>query len=117
MNYYYIMVNTWVTQGVPWVVDEDYDPEILAKLREAVLKLPTRVQLPKYFSELSLPRYYQIYFDDEFNIAEIAGVRWDGSPTKWGYRIGYWHPQCQISIARALSLAISKKVTQEVASP
>jgi hypothetical protein len=116
MNYV-IFLNTWVTKGTPWVIQDgkDIDPEILANLREAILKLPTRVSLPKYFSDLSLPRYYQIYFDNNVNIVEIVGVRRDSSPTKWSYRLGYWHPKCQHDIARALSLAISKKVTQEVA--
>jgi len=109
MNYY-VVVNTWVTRGTPWVVQdsEDIDPEILARIREAVLKLPTRVNIPRYFSDLSLPRYYAIFFNDDFEIVEIVGIRWDHSPTKWSYRLGYWHPQCQISIARALSKALAK---------
>ena len=107
-----IVVNT--TKNISWIVatidssihyDPILDPEFVVKIREAVLSLPTRIKLPAHVS-ISLPRYYliQLRLDtDVVNIIDIVGVRKDLTPTKWGYRFGYWHPQCQILIANALT--------------
>jgi hypothetical protein len=107
-----VYVNTWRTKNVPMTVFGDEPAEALARVREAVLKLPVRVNLPQYVSELSLPRYYAIFyrFDGEkLEIVDVVGVHYDWSPTKWSYRFGYWHPRCQLDIARALETAIAER--------
>jgi hypothetical protein len=77
----------------------------LAELKEFILKLPVKVVLPRYFSELSLPRYYAVFVDGT-DIIDIVGVHRDLSPTKWSYRLGYWHPRCQHDIAKAIYMEI-----------
>jgi hypothetical protein len=112
-----VVVNTIPSKSVSWKIkstvsehrDKDFDLEFIEKLRGAVLRLPARVSLPRYVSLLSLPRYYLIVLDEDFNIIDIVGVRADMSPTKWSYRLGYWHPRCQLDIARALALLLKRQ--------
>jgi hypothetical protein len=113
-----IVVNTVPSKNVSWRIknvgsehkDGDFDPEFIERLREAVLRLPTRVSLPRFVSQLSLPRYYLIVLGDldALEVREIVGVRGDMSPTKWSYRLGYWHPSCQFRIARSLEYVLKQ---------
>jgi hypothetical protein len=112
-----VIVNTWKTRNINWILksgafqDKNFVKEFVQSLREKVLSLPVRVSLPKYCSELSFPRYYAIFCElDHFKvkkIIEIVGIRADNSPTKWSYRFGYWHPECQHLIAGALQQLLS----------
>lgn len=112
----YIVVNTWVTKRTPWILRGSVERSVVEKLVEEVMELPTRVETPIYFSTLSLPRYYMVVFD-ESGIKDIVGVRIKLSnekrevllPTKWSYKIGYWHPWCQIAIAESLKLYLATK--------
>jgi hypothetical protein len=114
-----IYINTWRTAYEPWYVAcEIGDGEatglaahedtarFLSEVKESILKLPVKVVLPRYFSELSLPRYYAVFMDGT-DIIDIVGVHRDLSPTKWSYRLGYWHPRCQHDIARSIDMEIA----------
>jgi hypothetical protein len=112
-----VVVNTWKTKNVGWILksgnfqDRNFVKEFIESLREKVLSLPVRVSLPRHCSLLSFPRYYMIFCElDHFavkSIIEIVGIRADNSPTKWSYRFGYWHPECQWRIIDALQELLS----------
>lgn len=112
-----VVVNVWATRNIPWILkagafqDQNFVKEFVESLRQKVLALPVRVSLPSHCSELSFPRYYMIFCElEDFKvkrIEEIVGVRADMSPTKWSYRFGYWHPECQFLIASALQQLLS----------
>jgi hypothetical protein len=118
-----VLVNTAPSKSVSWIVrstasehkDEDFNISFIEELRDAVLKLPARVSLPRFVSPSSLPRYYLIVLSAERNIVEIVGVRGDSTPTKWSYRLGYWHPACQLKIARALQVLLKRRSCYQVA--
>lgn len=107
-----VVVNTWPTKSTPWIVQEPAPPRsVLEKILEKVEELPVIVDVPASFSELSMPRYFLIRYrlnDNDVKIVEIVGIKRDRSPTKWGYKIGYWHPACQIFISRALRKYLSQ---------
>ena len=98
MNEVKIVVNTWQTRSRPWVyyiiggVDIKID---VKKLIEKLEKLPTRVNVPPNFTEISLPRYYLITLiitNDDYEVVDIIGVRSYLGYTKWSFNNGYWHP-------------------------
>jgi len=113
-----IYVNTWPTTNTPWVVVHELTGAgfeaseetvvFLSGIVEKLRNLPVRVRLPKYLSELSLPRYYAVYLSNlaDFEIVDVIGVRRDGRPTKWSYRLGYWHPTCTWKIISAIEREI-----------
>jgi hypothetical protein len=117
-----VLINTAPSRSVSWVVrstssehkDEDFNISFIEKLRGAVLKLPARVSLPSFVTPSSLPRYYLVVLSSEepVEIREIVGVRADLTPTKWSYRLGYWHPACQHRIARALAFLLKRQSCQ-----
>jgi len=98
-----IIINTWITKSTPWIckiydpIRETLDdmpecsPDDMNKVVDKLRQLPVRVALPKHFSVLSLPRYYLIVIDND-KIVDIIGIRRNKTPTKWSYRLGYWHP-------------------------
>jgi len=107
-----IYVNTSPSKNVPWMLTLDIKSKIyfeytaiefLERVKEAVLSLPAKINLPKK-TYIGFPRYYMIklYSIDEIIIEDIVGVKHDGAPTKWGYRFGYWHPVCQFDIVWAI---------------
>jgi len=119
-----LLVNTWRTKGTPWLVKVPSTPdyyidaiklmtkERLENIKNLVLSLPAKVVTPKSYTELSLPRYYLIILDeDEKEIIDVIGVKLKEycplCPTKWSYKLGYWHPQIQILIAEALDKYLS----------
>jgi len=133
-----LYINTWKTRNEPWNVALEIHGndismfsadkntiEFLSLLQDAVLRLPVDVSVPETFNATSLPRYYAIYCTwtekkdtftiENVKIIEIVGVHRDLSPTKWSYRLGYWHPACQFDIADALWREIReiKKILQE----
>ncbi|RLG84701.1 MAG: hypothetical protein DRO39_07250 [Thermoprotei archaeon] len=97
-----IVVNVWITKSTPWTC-KIYDPiretlddmpdcdHNLNEIINMLQQLPVRVALPKHFSVLSLPRYYLIVIDND-RIVDVIGIRRNKTPTKWSYRLGYWHP-------------------------
>jgi hypothetical protein len=92
--------------------DYDFTPEFVSNLEQAVLRLPVKVSLPRFAAPLSLPRYYLLVLEnksDMIEFREIVGVRADLTPTKWSYKLGYWHPQCQLGIARALARLLKRQ--------
>jgi hypothetical protein len=127
-----LYINTLVTKNVPWSVAVEVgcvrglaptqrSMKFLEKVKAFVLGLPVRINTPLVYSDLSLPRYYMVklrmveeWFRDSDPLAvhplqaveDIVGVRCDLTPTKWGYRLGYWHPKCQLDIARAIDKEI-----------
>jgi hypothetical protein len=126
-----LYINTWLTSRVPWsVAVEVGDKEVaglaadvksvefLGRVRGAVLKLPLRVRLPRHCSDLSFPRYYAIILRslDPVEVEDVLGVRCDLSPTRWGYRFGFWHPRCQHMIARAIDPEIAT-ITRAIPTP
>jgi len=98
-----VIVNIWRSKNQPWSVANVriHNIEFLEEIKELVMSLPVRVNLPEHFSELSFPRYYAIYYDGK-QIKEIIGVRNDLTATKWSYRFGYWHPKIQQYIVKAI---------------
>lgn len=115
-----VFVNIWQTKSTPWIVsnrlpssaleEPDAPPlELLELVRQAVASLPTVISLPKVWSPSGIPRYYMVAFDfdgEKVEIVDIVGVRADGSPTKWSYKAGYWHPTVQHAIVKALQRAL-----------
>lgn len=116
-----VIINTWTTRSVPWVIherengDTSLDLDLVEKLIDAVMRLPVRVRVPPHFTELSLPRYYAIffYYEGDIRIVDIIGVRSDNSPTRWGFKLGYWHPQIQIEIARVLRRVLKDSLKEK----
>ena len=98
------------------------NPEELWQLRVQISKLPVRVNVPKFFTVMSLPRYYLIVAEltevnDELmvsRIVDIVGIRVDLSPTSWSYRAGYWHPQAQYLIIKTIDRYLRKLEDQQV---
>jgi hypothetical protein len=120
-----IYINTWRTAHEQWsVAVEVSDGEatglmacedsvrFLSEVKESILKLPVRVALPRYYSDLSLPRYY-VVFTDCAKIIDIVGVHRDLSPTKWSYRLGYWHPRCQLDVVKAIDMEIREVMAHD----
>ena len=115
----HVVVNTWTTKTTSWILkpyevhyptladipDIDFEPEFVKALIEAVLELKPKINIPKSFTMLTLPRYYLIVLTEHeglIGVVDIIGIRNTFRPTKWGYLTGYWHPQCQLDIASAL---------------
>jgi hypothetical protein len=135
-----VYINTWATRGRPWNVAVEVgcvrglaptkrSACFLDKVKAFVIGLPSRISVPLVYSDLSLPRYYMVklrlveeWFRESDPLAvhplqaveDIVGIRCDLTPTKWGYRLGYWHPQCQLQIARAIAREI-KALEKQVA--
>jgi hypothetical protein len=85
----------------------------LSEVKESILKLPVRVVLPRYCSDLSLPRYYAVFVDGT-DVIDIVGVQRDLSPTKWSYKFGYyWHPRCQLDIIKAIDMEIREVMAHD----
>ena len=125
-----IVVNTWPTKRVPWLVkryephrptlddmpDAELDDEWVWAIIDAVLTLRPRISLPPNFSRLSLPRYYLVSIEEcegLIGAADIIGIRATIRPTKWSYLLGYWHPWCQIEIAKALKAYLKTKTAKQ----
>jgi len=125
-----LYVNTWPTKSTPWRIVTAEKNELavsrravnfLTMVKEEIARLPVRVNIPKSVNVLSLPRYYAIFMNLKFEkidegevelnsieIIDIIGIRADLSPTRWSYRLGYWHPRCQNDIMRILSQVIQE---------
>jgi len=105
-----IYVNVLPSKRIPWLITCDIlhvdckidDIDFLERVKERVLSLPVEINLPRTYT--GFPRYYLIKLRDidEVIIEDIVGVKWSGAPTKWSYKFGYWHPQCQIHIAQTI---------------
>jgi len=139
---YAIVVNAMRSRAVSWLakfydpvqqtlnamlsvdISNPYYKMLVEKLRDAVIKLPVKVHTPKPCSALSIPRYFLIVGEvtnetdetyiipSEVRIHEIVGIKVDLTPTKWSYRMGYWHPVCQFKIVSALSALLSTQPNQ-----
>jgi hypothetical protein len=114
-----LIVNTWRTKSTPWLVLIPTTPdtyvdalkfmtkERLKNIRDLIASLPARINTPKHYSILSLPRYYLIATnEEENNIIDIIGIKMKEHcrlcPTKWSYKLGYWHPTIQTLITKTL---------------
>lgn len=124
MNEKWFVVNTWQTRLRPQIFWDGYYPTQveLQKIINKVSELKVKFALPKYFSALSLPRYYCIVFrdDEDIEIVDIVGVKADLTPTKWSYQFGYWHPYCQVLVLdslKQLELELLEKEKEEVKTP
>lgn len=105
-----LIVNTFPTKRIPHIFfSVDGVPfypskkESVELLLSKILSLPARYNPPRSYSILSFPRYYMIVVDD---IVDIIGVRLRNHnifPTKWGYRVGFWHPHIHILIIDAIN--------------
>jgi len=128
------VVNTYPSNSTPWTI-KAFDPihkhlnnmpnaldvvnaDVVADLADKIMKLPSRINTPKTFTTLSFPRYYLVDVDDDIDddgrivikkINDIIGIRADLSPTKWSYRVGYWHPKINIIIADVLKNYLSNR--------
>ena len=138
-----IVINTAPSKSTPWTI-KVYDlyvcngllnncidlenPDELRQLRELIAKLPAVINIPRLFTELSTPRYYLVVAElntkNEVRITKIIdviGIRADLSPTKWSYRVGYWHPICQheiiSTIDRYLKRLETTQATQQATQP
>jgi len=115
-----VYVNTIPTRSTPWMVAYEITPEVhefeasettinfLESVKREVLSLPAKVSIPAVGS--ALPRYYMVVLEDvdTIKVVDIVGIRRDGSPTKWNYGYGYWHPQCQLDIASILEAEVKR---------
>lgn len=93
--------------------DGPLDPAYLERLADAVESLPLRVNLPRLKGgcRLLTPTRFVVLAEGEGEgvaVREIVGVKADMSATKWSYALGYWHPVCQASLARALRRAAAR---------
>jgi len=109
------IVNTWVTRGTPWILKsyttlevrsvdelpEVKDLKVVNELINIIEKMKVKVNIPHPSS--AIPRYYLVIIDEKMELIDIVGVRRDLTPTKWSYRFGYWHPQCQVDILNTLN--------------
>jgi hypothetical protein len=122
-----VVVNTVPSKNIPWIIrtpegnikDHDFSVEFIESLIDAVEKLPAKINIPPHFNISSLPRYYLIVAKLDgmrvVEIIDIAGVK-SGEypanlmyPSKWEYRVGYWHPQCQLDIVSVLKKLLPPK--------
>jgi len=87
--------------------------ELLERVREAVLRLPSRETVPYDISEVYVPDIFVITFVESRSrehvyIVDIVGLRRDLTPTPWGYREGWWHPQVQQWVAESIGRGIEE---------
>lgn len=105
-----VIINAAITKDVPHVFFEcpmkpiSVEKELALELLNALIQLPVRVHLPPTDSFYT-PRYYYVYFTRPFvKIIDIIGVKKDCTPTKWGYKLGYWHPQIQQRLVESVKI-------------
>jgi len=119
-----VIVNTFPSKNTPWIVrtpegnikDHDFSVEFIESLIEKVIKLPVKVNVLSHFNVTSLPRYYLIVSKIDglkvTEIVDIVGVKGGMYPSKWSYRIGYWHPLSQVDIALVLKKLLPQPAKQ-----